>query len=115
MTKASDFEAETTSRGEELKAISEAKKIIQEATGAAMAQTSFLQLTETNSVNFQAVRFVRDLARKQRSPALAQLAKRMATAVRFGSRSGSDPFEKVKGLIADMIAKLEEEGEADAT
>merc|ERR1719171_2731615 len=45
MTKATDFEAETASRGEELKVIAQAKKIIIEATGGATAQTySFLQL-----------------------------------------------------------------------
>merc|ERR1719271_252528 len=45
MTKATDFEAETASRGEELKAIAEAKKIIMEMTGGATAQTySFLQM-----------------------------------------------------------------------
>merc|ERR1740123_2385329 len=44
MTKASTFEAETKSRGEELKALAEAKKVIEEATGgASLAQTSFLQ------------------------------------------------------------------------
>merc|ERR1719421_443389 len=44
MTKATDFEAETASRGEELKVIATAKKIIIEATGGAAAQTySFLQ------------------------------------------------------------------------
>merc|ERR1740138_899138 len=41
MTKASDFEAETTSRGEELKALATAKKIIIEATS--FGQVSFLQ------------------------------------------------------------------------
>jgi len=115
MTKASDFEAETKSRGEELKAIAEAKKIIIEATGGAASAASFLQLSRASSPNFHAVRFVRDLARKHHSTALAQLAKRMASAVRFAGRGGEDPFAKVKGLIADMITKLEEEGEADAT
>merc|ERR1719420_2215002 len=46
MTKATDFEAETASRGEELKVIATAKKIIIEATGGATAQTySFLQFS----------------------------------------------------------------------
>lgn len=44
MTKASSFEAETRSRGEELKALAEAKKIIKEATGAAFGQVSFVQV-----------------------------------------------------------------------
>jgi hypothetical protein len=35
MTKANDFEAETASRGEELKVLAQAKKIIIEATGGA--------------------------------------------------------------------------------
>merc|ERR1719191_635492 len=49
MTKASDFEAETASRAEELKVIATAKKIIAEATGGATAQTySFLQLGATS-------------------------------------------------------------------
>jgi hypothetical protein len=40
----------------------------------------------------------------------------MASAIRYGARNGSgDPFEKVKGLIADLISKLEEEAEEDAT
>jgi len=56
------------------------------------------------------VRFVRDLAKKQNAPALAQLAKRMASAAR-----GKDPFAKIKGLIADMIEKLEAEAESDAS
>merc|ERR1719277_2307664 len=63
----------------------------------------------------EAVRFVRDLARKQKSNVLAQLATRMASAMRSGRRNGQDPFAKVKGLITDMIAKLEEEAAQDAT
>merc|ERR1719261_2162949 len=67
MTKATDFEAETASRGEELKVIAQAKKIIIEATGGATAQTySFLQLmanshlrTRADLGNMEAVKAVR--------------------------------------------------------
>jgi len=110
MTKASDFEAETTSRGEELKALATAKKIIIEATS--FGQVSFLQ---TGSGNSAAVRFVRQLAKKQRSSSLSQLASRMASEVRFGTGSQADIFAKIKGLVSDMIEKLEAEAEADAT
>merc|ERR1719329_1461645 len=110
MTKASDFEAETTSRGEELKALATAKKIIIEATS--FGQVSFLQ---TGSGNSAAVRFVRQLDKKQRSSSLSQLASRMASEVRFGTGSQADIFAKIKGLVTDMIEKLEAEAEADAT
>merc|ERR1719198_2718344 len=66
--------------------------------------------------NFEAVRFVRDLAQKQKSAVLAQLAQRMAMAIRSGSSGSSgDVFGKIKGLIRDMIEKLNKEAEADAT
>jgi len=64
---------------------------------------------------FEAVRFIRDLARKTKAPALAQLASRMSSAMRLGSAAGEDPFAKVKGLITDMIATLEAEAEEDAS
>lgn len=114
MSKASEFEIEVTSRGEELKALATAKKIVIEATS--LAQTSFLQIsTKSDLVSFEAVRYVRDLAKKQHSTALAQLASRMDTSVRFGGSNKEDVFVKIKGLLNDMIAKLETEAEADAT
>merc|ERR1711988_1519600 len=74
MKGAEDFEAETKSRGEELKALATAKKVITEATsGAADQSYSFLQTSRADLSHFEAVRFVRDLARKQKSAALAQL------------------------------------------
>lgn len=118
MTKANDFEAEVKSRGEELKALASAKKIIKETTSGAADQSygfeqeSFLQLPDSET---RAVSFVRQLAKKEKSAALAQLASRMASTVTYSSGSKSDIFGKVKGLIRDMIEKLESEAEADAT
>jgi DNA repair exonuclease SbcCD ATPase subunit len=118
MTKAEDFESEVKSRGEELAALAKAKEIITEMTGAATDKVySFVQLaSSTDLANFEVVRFVRDLSHKQHSPVLAQLAQRMAAAIRLGNRSGArDPFAKVKTLITDMIAKLEAEAAKEAT
>ena len=63
----------------------------------------------------EAVRFIRDLARKSKSSALAQLASRMSSAMRLGTAAGEDPFEKIKALVSDMISTLESEAEEDAT
>jgi len=113
MSKASAFEAETKSRGEELEALATAKKIIIEATGGA---ASFLQVSQKSMLTsgdlhkYEAVRLIRDLAQKQHSTAMVQLASQMEAAMH-----ASDGFKKIKGLIRDMIAKLEAEAEADAT
>merc|ERR1719482_580597 len=120
MSGAEEFELSTKSRGEELKALATAKKVIQETTGGAAGQSygfsqlSFLQVSSSADLaKIEAVRFVRDLARKSKAPALAQLASRMESAVRLGAAGGDDPFAKVKGLITDMIATLEQEAEED--
>jgi len=145
---AQDFEAATKSRAEELRALSEAKKALLEATGgagaityggeaqAAIAGASLLQLasfgagagasssrtggsnalrTVADLANFEAVRLVRDLARRLQSTALSQLAMRMAAAVRSSDGSGDDPFSKVKGLIKDMLERLQREAHTDAS
>merc|ERR1740127_409701 len=122
MTGAEEFELATKSRGEELKALATAKKVIKESTGGAAEQSysfnqvSFLQVSSgADLAKLEAVRFVRDLSRKSKSAALAQLASRMDSAVRLGNAAGEDPFAKVKGLITDMIATLEADKEADAS
>jgi hypothetical protein len=118
MNAAEEFELATKSRGEELNALATAKKVIKETTGGAAEQSyglnqiSFLQMSSgADLANAEAVRFVRDLARKTNAPALAQLASRMSSAMRLGG----DVFAKVEGLISDMIATLEKEAEADAS
>jgi chromosome segregation ATPase len=124
MTKAEDFESETKSRAEELKALGAAKTAVQEATGAAahatysFAQVSFFQTRRSQSDSLKgskATRLVRDMARNHKSVALAHLASRIASAMGASNREGADPFGKVKGLIRDMIDRLEDEASADAT
>merc|ERR1719287_408911 len=118
MTKAEDFEAETKSRGEELAALAKAKEIIVEATSllqepsVSLLQVSAHLTSSAGLAQFEAARLVRDLAQKHKSTALAQLAARISSLSHSNSK---DIFGKVKGLIRDMIAKLEAEAEADAT
>jgi len=123
MKGAEEFQLETKSRAEELNALAQAKKILAKALpaaaqsyGAALDQKlSFIQISSgADLAKFEAVRFIRDLARKQNSVALSQLASRMSSAIRFGQSSGSDPFGKVKSLITDMIATLEKSGKSEA-
>jgi len=116
-----DHAATVKSREEELKALAAAKKAISENTGGASA-ASFLQVdgsqrlsTQADLVNVEVVNFLRELAIKEQSDALAQLASRVSGTVRFGSRSGADPFVKVKKMISEMVARLEKEGKEEAT
>merc|ERR1711957_444733 len=120
MSKAQEFEAEVTSRGEELKALATAKKIIKETTSGAAGQSyGFLQVSRIMSrsdlANSEVVHLVRKLAKKQHSAMFSQLAARISSEMRFGTGSKADVFAKIKGLITDMIEKLEAEAEADAT
>jgi len=126
MSRAEDFEAEVKSRGEELKALGTAKKIIRDqasgASGVTYGAESFLQVaassrlrTSADMVSFEAVRVVRRLGEKDHSEALMQLARRMASNMRSGASAGGDQFGKVKGLIRDMLEKLQKEAEADAS
>ena len=46
---------------------------------------------------------------------LSQLASRVTSAMHAESSNGDDPFAKVKSLISEMIARLEEEASAVAT
>jgi len=112
-SKAADFEAETTTRGEELKALATAKKLIKEATS--LAQVSLLQIAQgasAQSSSAQAVHQVRNLAVAEKDTRLARLASRMEAMLQ---RGGANPFGKVVGMVKDMIAKLESEAESEAS
>mmetsp|Transcript_95043 Transcript_95043/g.220612 ORF Transcript_95043/g.220612 Transcript_95043/m.220612 type:complete len:710 (-) Transcript_95043:67-2196(-) len=124
MQAAADHEATVKARDEELKVIAEARKVLEESTGGAseqaysMIQTQRIGMrlqTRADLANAEVVNMVRKLAREHHSSALAQLASRIAAVMKFGSASGQDPFAKVKGLISDLITKLEAEAGAEAT
>jgi len=117
MTVAADHEATVRSRKEELNAIATAEKILKEATGGAQEQSySFLQMTSrTDLKNAEVVNIVKKLAHDHHSAALAQLASRIKSVMSFGAADRADVFGKVKGLINDMLAKLEKEAESEAS
>jgi peptidoglycan hydrolase CwlO-like protein len=127
MTTAADHEATVAARTEELKVIATAKKILQDSTSGAVEQTySLLQTgsfaqgtsqlhTRADLANSEVITLIKKLAQQQHSSALAQLASRISAVVKYGGRDGGDPFKKVKGLISEMIVKLEKEAEAEAT
>jgi len=117
MQVAADHEATVAARQEELAVIAKAKKILEGTAGGASGQTySFLQISSRADLkNTEVVTLVKNLAKKQHSAALAQLASRIAAVAKYGAAAGEDPFAKIKGLISDMIAKLEKEAEEDAT
>jgi len=71
--------------------------------------------TRVDLARGEVVTLVKKLARQHHSAALAQLASRIAAVVRYGGASGDDPFVKVKSLINEMITKLQNEADAEAT
>jgi len=126
-TAVDEHEASGKSRVEELKAVAAAKKVLSENTGGAVGKVySFLEVDNNNNqgsrlstradlANIEVVNLLRELAHKDQSNALAQLASRVSAAVRFGSRNGEDPFKKVKAMIGEMVERLEKEGAEEAT
>merc|ERR1712039_245902 len=83
-----------------------------------MGTYSLLQTSIKNRVQLagaEVVNLVKRIAKEQHSAALAQLASRVGAILRYGASAGDDPFVKVRGLISDMIAKLESEAQAEAS
>jgi len=127
MTVAADHEATGKSRNEELKAIATARKILQDSSSGAVSQTySFMQLVQESAVgsslhsradlaNAEIINLVKKLARDQHSAALAQLASKISAVIKYGASSGEDPFAKIRGLISDMISKLQREAQSESS
>jgi chromosome segregation ATPase len=115
LTVASDHETTVAARAEELKVIATAKKILEESTGGAVSQSySLLQIkmkSNDDLKNNEVVAAVKKLAKQHGSVKLAQLASKIGSVITYG---GTGVFDKITGLINDMIAKLEKEAEEDA-
>merc|ERR1719473_1661453 len=116
MAKAEEYETSQHSRSEELTALDTAKKVLLEKTGgAASREYSFLQVSATTKVGVRAkqakdevLSLIQGLAKNDK--AMSMLAERVEAA----SMLGADPFAKIKGLISEMIEKLEEEAAKEA-
>ena len=91
--KAVEFETATNGRSEELDAYAKARAVISQKTGGAesfsygLTQTSFLRLSRSvlspsgGLTKFEAVWKTKELAKREHSPELAQLASRVASAM----------------------------------
>merc|ERR1719321_488822 len=116
MAKAEEYETSQHSRSEELTALDTAKKVLLEKTGgAAEREYSFVQLSAKTKVGARAkqakddvLNLIQGLAKNDK--AMSLLAQRVEAA----SMMGEDPFAKIKGLIQEMIEKLEEEAAKEA-
>merc|ERR1719395_3071 len=121
MQVAADHDATVKARTEELTVIATAKKVLKESTGGAVGQSySFLQMksqlqSRTDMKSAEIVTIVKKLAHEHHSAALAQLASRIKAVMAYGGAGRDDVFAKVKGLITDMIAKLEKQAAEEAT
>jgi len=116
MAKAEEYETSQHSRSEELTALDTAKKVLLEKTaGAAEREYSFIQVAAKTRVGVRAkqakddvLNLIQGLAKGDK--AMSLLAQRIEAA----SMLGADPFAKIKGLISEMIEKLEEEAAKEA-
>lgn len=123
-----NYEDESASREEELKAIDDALK----ALGDLRTRThglfgaAFLQLSQDSrtfdgaskslrssassfTTGARIITFVRDLALREGEPELSQLASRVAAVMQQGAAAGEEPFAKVMNMIRELIARLEAE------
>jgi len=106
-----DAETSAASRAEELKAIGEAKRIIQEMTGAASEREySLLQRGQVAPTFDQVAQRIASIGKKDGSFLMTQLAQQIRTATAMSE----DPFGKVKRLIEQMITRLMKEAAEEA-
>ena len=116
-----DHEATVAARAQELEAIAKGIEVLKSTTSGAVNQAySFFQdglriRTRADLAKSEVLTLIKKLAQQQHSTALSQLASRITAVMRYSAGSGEGPFEKVKGLINDMISRLQAEAGSEAT
>jgi len=114
--RAVEFEQSMKSGKDEIAAIMKASQILEEGVTAFVEVSSKVHKYSPNDDDesdaedqkrAQVADILKGLLRKRHSFVLAQLVSRVT--------SGADPFEKIKGLITDMIDKLMKEAQEAAT
>jgi len=104
-TKAREWEERSRSGAGEVGAIEKAIAILTQGV-VAFAQVSAVTRTRgSNAIRERITGFLQDLSHQYSSFALAQLA----------TAAASDPFVKIRGLVENMISKLQKEANEDAT
>ena len=96
------------SLSEELEVLAKAKDVISEKTDDSEYPDNRSMLSLHGSL-------VSSLSKIEHSIGLTQLASRVDSAMHAETSYSDDPFAEVKGLISDMIARLEEKASEDLT
>lgn len=108
-SKAQNYEVEYKDASKAVKAMIEAEKILKAKFGSALLETTARRVVSVQAVKddgkTRALRLIEQLGRRFKSTALVSLSYRAA----------ADPFKKVRGMVEDMIAKLQQEAAEEAT
>jgi len=119
-TSAADYETGTKARKKELATLSKAEEILKDSMATSLAQTpsySFLQVKKASPLSpAEAIQAVRSLAKDHESSSLLQLAGRMEAILRVADGrqdAAEDRLAKVREMVNQMIARLEEQVEKE--
>jgi len=109
-SKAQNYEVEFRDASKAVKAMVEAEKILKAKFGSALLETAAARRVASvqaakDDGKTRALRLIEQLGKRFKSTALFSLSYRAA----------ADPFKKVRGMVEDMIAKLQQEAAEEAT
>jgi septal ring factor EnvC (AmiA/AmiB activator) len=100
-----EFEADLSDQHAEVEALSKAIEVLSGASDNFSATGSFLQVSQDTDVRDEIIMVLRRAAHKSHNVALAQLALRVK----------DDPFKKVRGMVEEMIARLQKQQNEEVT